>query len=74
MTEEEFLTTGRTYAHDAKQRAGQMCQADYYAGMKRLMAGDKEGAAELFKKSTDTGEKGYTEYISAAAELAALKK
>ena len=74
MTEEDFLNTAKTSAHNPKQQTGQLCQANYYAGMKHLIAGDKEGATALFKKSLDTGEKGCTEYVSATTELAALKK
>jgi hypothetical protein len=51
-----------------------MCQAEYYAGMMRLIAGDNDGAAALFKKCLGTGEKGYTEYTSAEVEMSHLKK
>ena len=74
MTEDEFLNVAKISGLNPKQQTGQLCQANYYAGMKHLIAGDKEGATALFKKSIDTGEKGYAEYVSATVELAALKK
>jgi hypothetical protein len=50
----------------------------YYAGMKRLIAGDKKGAIDLFQDCVALGqvaypETGYYEYDSAKMELDALK-
>ena len=42
--------------------------------MKHLLAGDKDGALTLLKKSLGSKEKGCQEYASAAVELNALKK
>ncbi len=55
------------------KEAGQLCEAYFYAGSKNLFAGDKEVAKEYFHKSIATDQKGYTEYISAAAELRSLE-
>jgi lipoprotein NlpI len=74
MTEEDFLNIAKTSARNPKAEAGQFCQANYYAGMKHLLAGDKEGAMALFKKCLGTGEKGCMEFSSATVELSALKK
>jgi lipoprotein NlpI len=74
ITEEDFLSVAKTSARNPKAQSGQFCQANYYAGMKRLLAGDKEGAVALFKKCLGTGEKGYMEFSSATVELNALKK
>ena len=54
------------------KEAGQLCEAYFYAGSKNLFAGDKEVAKEYFHKSIATDQKGYTEYISAAAEIAKI--
>jgi lipoprotein NlpI len=74
LAEQDFLDAAKNPAGNSKQQDGRLCQADYYAGMKHLLAGDKDGANTLLKKSTGTGEKGYTEYVSAEVELGALKK
>jgi len=55
------------------KEAGQLCEAYFYAGSKNLFAGDKEVAKEYFHKSIATDQKGYTEYISAVAELRSLE-
>jgi lipoprotein NlpI len=73
LNEEDFLNLAKTSARNPKQQSGQLCQANYYAGMKHFLASDKEGATALFKKCLGTGEKGYTEYVSAGMELNALK-
>jgi lipoprotein NlpI len=74
MSEDDFLNVAKTSARNPKQSDGQFCQANYYAGMKHLLAGDKAGAIALLKKSLGTGEKGYAEYASAGVELNSLKK
>jgi len=50
------------------------CEAYYYAGMKRLFAGDKSGAVALFEKCIATGEDNFVEYNDAKVELSELKK
>jgi hypothetical protein len=42
--------------------------------MKRLIAGDKAGAGELFSKCVATGQDNYAEYGNAQVELEELKK
>ena len=74
MTEEDFLNNSKTSARNPKGQTIQFCQANYYAGMKHLLAGDKEGATALFKKCIGTGEKGCMEFSSATVELNTLKK
>jgi lipoprotein NlpI len=73
IKEEDFLTLANISARNPKQQASQMCQAEYYAGMKHLLDNDKKGAMAIFKKCLKTGEKGYPEYASADVELAVLK-
>ena len=72
---EASLRSGaKTSGRSPKAQSIQFCQANYFAGMKRFLAGDKEGAMPLFKKCLGTGEKGCIEFSSATVELAALKK
>ena len=57
---------------DAKKDAGQHCEVWYFAGMKRLLAGDKATAINDFRKCLATRQKDYCEYILAQAELQVL--
>lgn len=45
------------------------CEAFYYAGMKRLFAGDRAGARTLLQQCVATGERRYYEHHAAVAEL-----
>jgi lipoprotein NlpI len=47
----------------------QQCAAWYYIGAKRLLNGDKSGAAEAFHKSIATNATGRNEYDFSKAEL-----
>jgi hypothetical protein len=58
---------------DGPKDKGQHCEAWYFAGMKRLLAGDKPGAIEAFHKCLTTGQKDYCEFLLAEAELQALE-
>jgi lipoprotein NlpI len=58
---------------DPARKAGCACEADYYAGEKRLLAGDSAGAADCFNKAVASGRKDLQEYTSAQAELGFLK-
>jgi len=57
---------------DPKKDSGQHCEVWYFAGMKRLLAGDKTTAIDYFHKCLETGQKDYCEYILAQAELQVL--
>jgi lipoprotein NlpI len=48
---------------------GRACEAWFYAGIKRLAAGDKRTAIELFKKCLATDQKTFVEFGLAATEL-----
>jgi len=74
LAEEEFLKQATSTAKRPTDVTIQICEAYYYAGMKRLLAGDKSGAGERFQKCLNTGEDNCFEYRSAGAELRALKK
>jgi len=59
---------------DKSKERGQLCEALFYIGMKKLMGGDKAGAEGCFNKSLATDQKDSTEYHFARAELKALAK
>ena len=68
---ESDLLVGATSPDVEKDRA-QHCEAWYYAGMKRLLAGDKKTAADCFDKCLGTQENTFDEYMLAKAELKSL--
>ena len=59
---------------DARKKSGQICEAWYYIGMKKLFSGDKKTATEDFYKCLDTKRDEFTEFQFAEAELNALAK
>ena len=58
---------------DAKTDQSQQCEAWYFAGMKRLLMGDKNTAVDYFHKCLATNQKDHPEYILAQAELQELE-
>jgi tetratricopeptide (TPR) repeat protein len=69
-SEADYLTAA---SPEAKADPGQRCEAWYFAGMKRLLIGDKPTAIDHFQKCLATGQKNHFEYILAQAELQALE-
>jgi len=67
MSEKDLLAAADS--GEEKKRPEQQCEAWYYAGLKRLLNGDKAGAAEAFRKTVATGEKTTNEHDFAEAEL-----
>lgn len=65
------IRKGRSFTKERLITA-QHCEAWYYAGMKRLLAGDKKTAADYLNKCLGTREKNFDEYILAQAELKSL--
>jgi lipoprotein NlpI len=59
---------------DAKKGSEQHCEAWFYAGMKKLVNGDKDAAANYFHKCLATQQKDVTEFQLAQSELKALGK
>jgi tetratricopeptide (TPR) repeat protein len=57
---------------DPSRAPGQYCKVWYFAGMKRLLAGDMATAIKYFQKSVATEQKDSCEYIFAQSELRAL--
>jgi len=58
---------------DKKKENGQLCEAWFYIGMKKVIGGDKSGAQDCFNKSLATDQKDYAEYHFARTELKALR-
>lgn len=71
LAEPELLAAAKNA--DPEKEAGQLCEAYFYAGSKRLLAGDKATAADYFQKAIATDQKSYEEYRTAAAELNFMK-
>lgn len=61
-------------AAKSDNKTGQLCEAWFYVGMKKLLSGDKTGAQDCFQKSLATNQKDYTEYHFARAELKSLQQ
>lgn len=61
-------------AKDEQRSRNQLCAAYYYAGSKRLIAGDKETARRYFEKSVEVGKAALSEYRSALTELKLLAR
>lgn len=57
---------------DASREPEQYCKAWYFAGIKRLFAGDTKTAVTYFQKSVATNQKEFCEHIFAQTELVAL--
>jgi tetratricopeptide (TPR) repeat protein len=68
----EGALIANTASPDPSREPGQYCKAWYFAGMKRLLAGDKATASAEFQKCLATDQKASCEYIFAQAELRAL--
>ena len=68
--ESEFVAAAVT--PDARKDRGQRCDAWFFAGMKRLLAGDKSAAVDCFRKCLATEAKDWVEYHFAQAELKSL--
>jgi lipoprotein NlpI len=74
LMESNFLTLAVTAARRPSAVTNQMCEAFYYAAMKRKLAGDKQGALALFQKSLETREDNCMAYFNAGVELKASKR
>jgi hypothetical protein len=67
QTEEALLAAVKN-ASDAEAQRLRQCQGTYYAGVVRLLAGDRAGARELFRQCADTGQTLVTEFCFAKGE------
>jgi lipoprotein NlpI len=57
---------------DTKTERGHLCEAWFFSGMKKLLDGDKTGAADQFQKCLATEQKIFVEYQFAQTELKSL--
>ncbi len=78
ISENDFFRSATNSALSQIIQKQDLRMAYYYAGMKRLIAGDKSGAIYFLQKCVDMGqvgypETGYFEYNSAEMKLNALK-
>lgn len=71
LAENDFISDAKA---KVSTQEGKLCQAYYFIGMKHLLAGDKNMAADSFQKSLDTKAATIGEYHSAEMELNVLKK
>ncbi len=67
LGEAEFLAAAKS--PDAGKERGQLCEAWYFVGMKKWIAGESAVATDCFQKSVATGKKNFVEYRFAQAEL-----
>lgn len=70
ISEDDYL--GSAVSTDPKTLQGLQCQTWYFAGMKRLLGGDKTAAIDHFRKCVATGQINRSEYALAQAELQIL--
>jgi len=59
---------------DAKKERSLFCETWFFAGMKKLLGGNKAAAADYFRKCIATGQTNFVEYQLAQSELNALTK
>ena len=71
MSEDDYLASAAS--PDPTLDQDQHCEAWYYVGVKRRLAGDKSGAADAFRACIATGKVDFYEYALAQAELNQLK-
>ena len=70
ISEGELLAA--TISRDGNQDRSRLCDARYFAGMTRLIAGDKPIAANNLRKSLETSEVQSFTYILARSQLGSL--
>ncbi len=68
--ETAFLASAKSF--QAKKNRGQGAQADYYAGLKRALAGDSSAATKFLHQCQQAGDPSLHEYILAREELKLL--
>jgi len=73
LPEDEFLKEATTKARRPSAIRGNVSESFYFAGMKRKLAGDNQGAAALFQKCLDVDDDNNFGYISARFEMRELK-
>jgi len=71
-SEKDFLNCAKS--EPSKWQNWWRCRANYFIGMKRLIAGDKVGAMRSFQECLASGETSLPEYENATVELKAIEK
>jgi tetratricopeptide (TPR) repeat protein/predicted Ser/Thr protein kinase len=72
ISEEEFFKAAET--SDAKKTKGRRCEAFCFAAEKRHLAGDVEGAKELYKRCLEQDQKNYLETHLSGVRLKELEE
>jgi tetratricopeptide (TPR) repeat protein len=72
LAEADYLAAAAS--PDAGKAAAQTCEAYYFAGMKRLLMGDKATAEDYFTKAVATNQTDQHEYLLAQAELKSFQQ
>src|SRR5262249_42022716 len=67
VTEADLFAAAKS--PDTKKELGQLCEAWFYSGMKKLLGGDKTAAADHFQKCLAAEQKIFVEYQFAQTEL-----
>jgi lipoprotein NlpI len=70
LTEDDFIASAN--AAEPWINEEHHCEAWYYTGMKRLLAGDKKTASDYFTRCLATNRTRFVEYVLARAELKSL--
>jgi lipoprotein NlpI len=68
LTREALIKEAQATSDDTKKMQ-QLCEAYYYAGVKKLLGGDTESAREDFKRCVSTEVEDFVEYDYAQEEL-----
>ncbi len=71
VPEEKLLASAKA-GQNQNEQAGRLCEAWYYLGMMKLLAGDRDAAASCFRQSLATERKDFIEYSEAQRELRKL--
>jgi lipoprotein NlpI len=73
LNEQAVLAKARN-GKDGKEVGERLCEAYYYLGVKRLVAGNRKGAVEYFTLSVETDVKSFQEYNASKAMLTLMKE
>jgi lipoprotein NlpI len=73
LNEQAVLAEARK-GKDGKEVEERLCEAYYYLGVKRLVVGNRKGAAEYFTLSIGTDVKSFTEHHMSKAMFALMKE
>lgn len=73
VTETKVLEKARL-GKGNKEIQERLCEAYYYVGEQRLWQGDRKGAEEFFRKSIETNQSNFEEYVTSKAMLENMRK